>query len=68
MITEDVTTGHWELVKISGALPKPRKEELLNKTNKLIDAVKVAREEANNQAVVEQKVGTQLFDYLLNSK
>lgn len=68
MITEDVTTGHWELVKISGALPKPRKEELLNKTNKLIDAVKVAREEANNQAVVEQKVGTQLFDFLLNSK
>lgn len=68
MITEDVTTGHWETVKISGALPKPKKEALLEKTNKLIDAVKVAREQANNQTVVELKVGSQLFDYLLSSK
>lgn len=65
MVTEDVTIGHWELVKISGALPKPKKAALMEKTNKLIDAVKIAREQANNQPVAELKVGGQIFGFLL---
>lgn len=65
LITEDVTVGHWFLTKMSGAMPKPQKDALLEKADKLIDAVKAAREKANTQEVVEMEVGTKLFNFLL---
>jgi hypothetical protein len=66
LITEDQTVGHWETVKISGAIPKPKKEQLLERINKVIDAVKTAREKANNAPISEMKVGSALFAYVLN--
>lgn len=61
---EDVVIGHWRTIKFSGALPAQRINELLARVEKLQQAVKFAREEANNLEVQEQKVGERVFTYL----
>lgn len=62
---EDVTVGYWRTVKFSGALPARRINELLERIEKLSQAVKFAREEANNFDVEEQQIGARVFQYLL---
>ncbi|MBZ9713903.1 hypothetical protein [Deinococcus multiflagellatus] len=64
---EDVTVGYWRTVKFSGALPAQRVHELQTRVQKLQQAVKFAREEANSFEVTEQKVGERVFAYLLDS-
>jgi hypothetical protein len=61
---EDVAVGYWKTVKFSGALPAKRVNELLERVEKLQQAVKFAREEANNVEADEQKVGERVFSYL----
>lgn len=61
---EDVVVGTWRTVKFSGALPAKRVNELLARVERLQEAVKFAREEANNIAVEEQKIGEKIFQYL----
>lgn len=61
---EDVVVGYWKTLKFSGALPAKRVNELLERVEKVQKAVKFAREEANNQAADEQKVGTAVLGYL----
>jgi hypothetical protein len=50
--------------KFSGALPAQRVNELLDRVEKLQQAVKYAREEANNIEAEEPKVGERIFNYL----
>jgi hypothetical protein len=61
---EDVTVGYWKTVKFSGALPAKRINELVERVEKLQQAVKFAREEANNAEVTQQKAGERIFGYL----
>jgi hypothetical protein len=61
---EDVVVGYWRTVKYSGALPAKRVNELLARVEKLQQAVKFAREEANNTEVEDVKIGGKLFQYL----
>ncbi|NWJ99025.1 MAG: hypothetical protein HXX20_25095 [Chloroflexi bacterium] len=61
---EDVTVGYWRTVKFSGALPAKRINQLVERVEKLQQAVKFAREEANNAEVVEQKTGEKVFQFL----
>jgi hypothetical protein len=61
---EDVVVGYWKTIKFSGALPAQRVNELVEKVEKLQQAVKFAREEANGAAVVEQETGEKVFRYL----
>lgn len=61
---EDVVVGFWKTVKFSGALPQKRVNELAERVEKLQQAVKFAREEANNQTADEQKVGRAVLSYL----
>jgi hypothetical protein len=61
---EDVIVGYWRTVKFSGALPAERVNELLSRVEKLQEAVKYAREEANNIEADEQKVGERVFSYI----
>ncbi|NEQ71662.1 MAG: hypothetical protein F6K23_00350 [Okeania sp. SIO2C9] len=63
---EDVTIGYWRTVKFSGALPARRVNEMLEKLEKLSQAVKFAREEANNSETEEQRVGERIFQYLFS--
>jgi hypothetical protein len=61
---EDVVVGYWRTVKFSGALPARRVNELAERVERLQEAVKFAREEANNLDVDDQKVGEKVFQYL----
>ena len=63
---EDVIVGYWKTLKFSGALPASRVNQLLDRVEKLTQAVKFAREEANGSEVEEQKVGQKLLDYLFH--
>ncbi|MEU8900199.1 hypothetical protein [Nocardia sp. NPDC048505] len=61
---EDIAVGYWTTVKFSGALPARRVNEITTRIDKLQQAVKFAREEANGSEVTDQKTGKVLFDYL----
>jgi hypothetical protein len=61
---EDVIVGFWKTVKFSGALPARRVNELSQRVEKLQQAVKFAREEANNHTAEEQKLGHTVLSYL----
>lgn len=65
MITEDVTIGTWTAVKSSTAVPAQRKKALLARIEVLIQAVKFAREEANETEAPRIAFGKKVFDYLL---
>ncbi len=64
LITEDVIAGSWLTIKYSGAIAVPRKKQLQQRIEKLANAVKSAREEANSLEVTEKKLGKEVFDYL----
>ena len=65
VFTEDVPVGRWSLIKFSGAVPTKRRDELVEKANVLLDAVRVAREEANGAEVQQIHIGETVFGYLL---
>lgn len=66
LISEDVTIGHWETTYRSGALPVPRRDELLERIDTLRNAVKRARARAraNDTEVARREIGDALFGYL----
>ena len=63
-VTEDTPIGYWHTVVLSGAVPEKRKSELLERVEKLQDAVKKAREEANSLPVEEKSVGDDVMSWL----
>lgn len=66
IVTEDVIAGFWATVKQSAAMPSPKKEEIIKRIDRLLIAVKEAREAANSiDATVKPQVGSLVFDYLL---
>ena len=62
--TEDVVVGKWDAVRLSGAMPVPEKDELLERIGKLKNAVLFAREEANGFEVEKKRVADSIFGYL----
>lgn len=62
---EDVPAGTWTTTKFSGGVTTSYRDELVARADKLIDAVKAAREEANSVEVTQQKIAKPVFDYLL---
>lgn len=65
LITEDVVVGYWNTVKHSGAMPAPRKKELLDRVNSLSVAVKHAREQANMVDAAPVSTAKEIFGFLL---
>lgn len=63
---EDVIVGTWDTTNFSGAIPESRKHELQERARKLLDAVKMAREEANSLEVETVKTGKAVFDFLFS--
>jgi hypothetical protein len=61
---EDITVGNWRTIKFSGSLPARRINELLARVEKLQEAVKFAREEANSLEVEDVKTGEAILGYL----
>jgi hypothetical protein len=67
LITEDVIAGSWLTIKYSGAMSAPRKKQLLARIEKLSNAVKFAREQANAMDVQDKKCGKEVFDFLFGA-
>lgn len=68
LITKDKVVGTWTTVHLSGALPKTKKESYLNQVDKLSEAVKIAREEANSIEVkIDASFGESLVGYIFKS-
>lgn len=63
--TEDVIVGRWATTKFSGAIQTSRRNELVVRVEKLIDAVRFAREAANTTPVTDIHVGETIFGFLL---
>lgn len=63
-VTEDVVCGYWSSIRYSAAFEADRKEELLNRLNKLQNAVKFAREEANGTDAKREAISGSLFNYV----
>lgn len=61
---EDVLVGYWTTVKFSGALPQTTVNAMAERVEKLQEAVKFARETANQQEVSDPKPGKAVLNYL----
>jgi len=64
LITEDVVVGTWQQIKMSGAYTMADKKALLAKIQKLADAVKTAREQANMIEATDQDAGSVIVGWL----
>lgn len=64
LYSEDVVSGWWTTVKLSGALPAATIAAMRERVDKLIEAVNIARGEANMQAVEDPKPGAALLAYV----
>ncbi len=62
--TEDVKVGEWDLIKFSSAIPAKDKKEIMEKIEKLVDAVKYAREQANSKEIEQKKIGKDLLKFI----
>jgi hypothetical protein len=66
IVQEDVIAGFWSTVKLSAAMPKPAKEKMVSRLEKLLIGIKEARERANDvDAGRKVAVGSAIFHYLL---
>lgn len=64
VVHEDVTVGTWTVIKLSSAMTIPEKAALLERCSKLLAALKMAREEANQYRLKESDAGTRVAAYL----
>lgn len=55
-------------VKFSGALPAQERNQILERIRRLQEAVKFAREEANNQEVQQVELGAKVFDFVFGAQ
>ena len=65
MVSEDVIEGFWHKTFLSGAMPLPEKEALLERIDKMRQAIKRARARANDSIVERAEIGDAIFSYLL---
>jgi len=68
IINIDKMVGHWTTIHMSGAMPESEKAAIIKRIEKLQEAVKVAREEANSVEISFVSVGTELFSHIFPSK
>ena len=65
-LTEDIIEGTWVTTNLSGCMSASKKKAMLEKVNKLRQAVHIAREEANSSPAPAQAVGKPLFEFILS--
>jgi len=64
MITVDEVVGNWTTIKQSGGLARDRKDQLIDRVDRLTEAVKFARETANDTEAPKCTIGDPVFSYL----
>jgi hypothetical protein len=62
---DNVVVGTFTTQKWSGMITPAKKSELLERIDKLIRAAKKARQRANREDVVKEKIGGKIFNYIL---
>lgn len=64
----DVLLGYWSQVSESGAIPATLKRQWLDKANKVLRAIRDAREEANATPLVDtgKNVGEEVFNFIFS--
>ena len=68
MVSLDRTIGHWTTIHMSGALPEKERDAIVARIEALRDAVKIAREKANDIEVTFIKdFGPSVLDYIFKS-
>lgn len=60
----DEVIGTWTMVKRSGAIPATERRRLVERVTRLIEAVRMARQQANTTDVEDVLVGKVLLDYV----
>ena len=65
METYDEQIGFWETMKTTGRLTPREKTEMLDRIENVLEAVKIARAEANGVKVVESKQSGAMLNYVL---
>lgn len=61
---EDVQVGVWDTTQISGAMPENDKRAMVKRTTALLEAIRVAREQANSCIVEQQSVADSVLDFI----
>jgi hypothetical protein len=61
---EDIVAGYWKTIRFSGALPGARVFELSGRVDRLLDAVRFARERANLTPVTDIAAGDPILTYI----
>jgi transcriptional regulator NrdR family protein len=64
---EDRVVGYWDTVKMSSALSATRRKQLLDRIDQLAEAVKHAREEANEAEAPQQDVAKAVLGWVFAS-
>lgn len=67
VVSKDVVAGTWTTTHFSGAVPADQKRKMLDRVEKLQEAVTFAREQANQIEVKDRSVGKEIFDYILGA-
>ncbi len=66
LITEDEIVGYWSTQKVSTAIPKMRKQQMLTRIDMVLCGVKEARERANGiDAAPKQSIADKIFSYVM---
>jgi len=66
MVSEDIVVGEWKTILMSGKIPAETKAKLLDRVEKLVEGVKLAREEANQTQAMNVEIARPLFDYIVD--
>lgn len=67
VFTEDVVEGYWLTTKFSGAMEGEVRKEILDRIHILQDAVKQARQRANETPVIDVHVGQALMRFIVGN-
>lgn len=67
LITEDIAVGVWEGVKFSGATTADHKRKVVRRITALQEAVKQARENANQIEVQQRKEGAEIMRFIFGA-
>lgn len=62
--TQDIRIGVWTNKRFSGAIPPAEKSDLIERLDTLMQAVKSARQKANDEEVTDIMVGDTIFRFL----
>lgn len=65
VFTEDIVEGYWLTTKFSGAMEGEDRKAILDRIQLLQDAVKQARQRANETPVTDVRIGAVLMQYII---